>query len=35
MGELRKLAFQILPEASIRSIVGKMAQKKNARILEK
>jgi hypothetical protein len=36
MGEIRKLAFKILPEASIQSIVKKMVRKKkNARILEK
>jgi hypothetical protein len=32
LGEIRKLAFKILPETSIRSIVEKMVQKKNARI---
>ena len=35
LGEIRKLAFKILPEASIRSVVEKMVQKKNARNLEK
>ena len=35
MGEIRKLAFKILPEASIRSIVKKMKQKENTRKLEK
>jgi hypothetical protein len=35
VGEIRKLAFKILPEASIRSIVKKMVRNKNARIIEK
>jgi hypothetical protein len=35
LGEIRKLAFKILPEASIRSIVEKMVRKKNAKMLKK
>ena len=35
LGEIRKLAFKILSKASIRSIVEKMMQERNARRPEK